>query len=137
MVRRHQHWPTLLAEAIKAKQGKPFAWGSQDCVTMAADLVEVMTGDDLLGDFRGQWMDAASARRMGDVEQLVADTLQARGLQEIGVLFAQRGDLVIADLQHGATAGVVDTTGQRAVFPGEKGLARVPLQGCRRAWRVG
>ncbi len=139
MSRRVENWPTALADLIAAAENKPFVWGEHDCSTFAASVEAALTGaneasgyGNAPGNYRTALGAARKLRRLGfkSIEELVA----AR-LEEIPTRFAQRGDVVALDTDHGPALGVV--LGEVAVSPGEHGLTRYAITEAHRAWRVG
>ncbi len=133
---RIDNWPSRLAEAVAAAEHTPFAWGAHDCAAFAAACEKAITGETQFGDVLGNHQTALGAARrlkragFDDIEALVA----AR-LPEIGVNFAQRGDIVVTDSELGPVIGVM--LGDVFVSPGDDGLARQERIFARRAWRVG
>ena len=61
---RHPDWPERLAAFLEARRDRPFAWGTHDCVLMAADWVLEATGTDPIEGWRGRWSSASQAARM-------------------------------------------------------------------------
>jgi hypothetical protein len=150
-VRRKDHWQRLFHDFIEARGDQPFAWGTNDCCTFAADAVLAMTGVDLAADYRGQYSDQFTAQaRMATVtgvggatvEDVLAHAASQFGLTEWPtVKLAQRGDLLVFDggaaEDAGVSVGVVYLNGVHAAFVAPDGLHRIPVVKCRRAWRVG
>lgn len=61
----------------------------------------------------------------------------AFGMPEIAVKLAGRGDVVLVEVEAGDALGLVGLSGVEAVFlHPEDGLCRVPIDSCKRAWRV-
>jgi len=134
---RRPDWPERLAAHVEARRDVPFAWGSQDCCSFAADAVQAMTGRDWLAPHRGQYQDAASAEAiMGDagLETLVAGLLASFGAGDCPPGFAQRGDLALVLSGNELTLGVV--LGEVVAAPGLRRLAFVPRTAIRRGWSV-
>ena len=134
-IKRRDDWPQILAAELERLQDAPFSWGTHDCGLFAGNMVLALTGTDVVADLRGRWDDAMGAMReveqCGGIESMAAARL---GPPRDGPLYAQRGDVVLADLEHGATLGVCE--GAHAVFVGEHGLVRVPIALVRVAWAV-
>lgn len=61
----------------------------------------------------------------------------AANCDEVIVTKAQRGDVVLAQTDAGSSVGIVDFDGRHAVFSDLKGLSRLLISECTRAWRVG
>lgn len=114
----------------------PHKWGSNDCVTFAADCVEIQTGEDPMGVFRGMYDSPLSAAKLirelgyGTLGNAVADFLP-----EILPADARRGDVVLCEDGNGIDfLAVVDR--RTAVGPGPSGAVHVPLTQAKRAFKV-
>ena len=133
---RVEHWERLLASAIDTAWAKPFVWGVHDCPTFAFETRMILTGsEDVAALWRGRYTTALGGARV--MRRLGWASLEEMGRALLGeprpsVLFAQRGDIVLADT--GLGFGIC--TGASAVGMAPEGLVTVPLTGCRRAWRV-
>ena len=133
---RTDNWPILLAEAIDAARTRPFVWGKNDCPTFAFETRMRLTGcEDTAALWRGRYTTALGGlrvmRRLGwfSLEDMGRALL---GAPRRGVLFAQRGDIVLADT--GLGFGIC--TGAEAVGMAPEGLVTVPLTSCRLSWPV-
>lgn len=131
---RAQDWPERLAAFIETRRAMPFGWGSNDCVTLAADWVREATGADPIADIRG-WVDARSAlltiEALGGLRQAVTDRLGA----EIPVLTAQRGDVVMHEETVRPGLGVC--IAEQFMAPLEEGgIVMVPMNRAVCAWGV-
>ena len=134
---RRPDWPERLAALVEARRDMPFAWGSQDCCSFAADAVEAMTGRDWLAPHRGQYQDAAGAEAIigpDGLEALVAGLLADFGARDCPPGFVQRGDLALVLSGNDLTLGVV--LGETIAAPGLRRLAFVPRSAIRRGWSV-
>lgn len=127
---RRQDWPRRLQAFVRARRNMPFAWGTNDCVTLAADWVEECTGVHI----EREWTDALSAmreiERRGGLRQAVSDVLG----EPIPVTLAQRGDLVLIDLGGRETMAVC--VGEYALAASEMGALLHPVSDAVSAWRV-
>lgn len=118
---RRADWPERLAGLIDERRRTPFAWGAQDCALFAADAVQAITGDDPAKHFRG-YDDEREALR------IVKDAGGMRGLVDLPEKpkgFAQRGDVVLAEIDGRETFGVC--IGSQYVAPGVDGLVFRPM----------
>jgi Domain of unknown function (DUF6950) len=143
-VERKPEWPRLLTMWIHKAQSQRFIWGSWDCCMAMCDGVRTIANVDPGARVRQQYTDQLGAARVVMrlthvpwFEGAVAAELQYHGLIECPVDFAGRGDVVMGDSQDGPTWGLIDETGQRAVFAAQKGARWAAKAQCRRAWRVG
>lgn len=128
-----QGFEKLLAGYIDERRRRPFAWGTNDCVTFTADWLQRLTGTDPLGDLRGTWDDAASAARaLASVGGLLA-AMDAR-YERIPWAFAQRGDVVAVDV--GGHLGLYVCVGRYAAGPGELEMLLNPMHEAVAAWRI-
>lgn len=133
---RVEHWERLLVAAIDTARAQPFVWGVHDCPTFAFETRMILTGgDDIAALWRGRYTTALGGervmRRLGwaSLEDMGHALL---GAPRRGVLFAQRGDIVLADT--GLGFGIC--TGAEAVGMAPEGLVTVPLPSCRLSWPV-
>jgi hypothetical protein len=131
---RPENWPELLDEYLREAQRMPFAWGRQDCCTLAADWVRLIRGVDPMAAWRGQYRTAAGAVRAIEAGGGLASMVSSVLGDPIPVTFAQRGDVVLAELERGPTMGIV--IDHRGMFPGLDGAEARLLSTAVQAWRV-
>lgn len=144
--RRVVFWEAHLAALISARAAAPFAWGTQDCVTFAADAVQAITGADPIAGIRGTWHDAAGAEAAiaaffgcpGRIDQATHAMAQRQAWPEVPPALAQRGDLVLVPAGPPSGGLVVPAicTGERAMHPGSAGLVATPMTRAIRAWSI-
>ena len=130
-MRRHD-WPERLADFMDDVREEPFAFGTHDCCQFAAKAVEAMTGENPAAPwaYDGEWGAKALLDANGGVEGLVTLALGA----PVHPSRMQRGDVALADLEHGPTAGIC--TGNAIAFPAAVGVIFHPRSVARLAWRV-
>ena len=131
---RPEDWPERLDAYLRACRETPFAWGRHDCCTMAADWVRRVRGEDPMVLWRGKYRTAHGARAFIEAGGGLATMVSGVMGPSIPVAFAQRGDLALADLEHGPTLGIV--MDHRAMFPGLAGVEPRLLSRATHAWRV-
>lgn len=124
MMNRHNDWPERLAAFIDARRERAFSWGEQDCVLFAADAVLEITGVDLAEGHRKYSTAkgaAAQVKKAGGMRQLAASRLPEKhpGL-------AQRGDVVLVEIDGRDTFGVVAGNGYWCA-PGVEGVVFRPM----------
>lgn len=108
MMHRFHDWPERLAAFIEARRARAFSWGRQDCALFAADAVLEMTGVDLAEGLRGYTSASGAAKRIkkaGSMRGL------ASALAEKHPGLAQRGDVVLVELEGRETFGIVAGNG--------------------------
>ena len=129
---RREDWPERLGAVLCTAMDRPFVWGEWDCVHFIAECIKAMTGRDPIPNARGQYdTEFGAGRQILRFGTDLAATCDAALGPRIHVNFAQRGDL----LMHEGNLGIcVDHTG---AFVTPEGLARLPVQQCTGAWRVG
>lgn len=131
---RHEDWPRRLQAFVRARRRMPFAWGSNDCSTLAADWVLEATGTDPLYGMRGGWSDARQAMariaEMGGLRQAATDLLGP----EIAPSLAQRGDVVLIVVGDRETLAVC--VGEHALGAADAGALLAPMSDAIAAWRV-
>ena len=74
-----QHFGPDLAAYLAEARARPWAWGRDDCTTFAADWVRLVTGRDVMADWRGLYSTeteaAAIIRHGGGLARLWARAL--------------------------------------------------------------
>ena len=135
---RPEDWPQKLALFEEEKRNQRFRWGENDCCLLAADWVAMVLGQDPAQELRGHYHTALGAARIfrqtGGLEALVDAIAAKAGLPSIDPRLASRGDVVSFDSLRGFAIGVC--LGVKAMFAGPAGAVFVPMDKCRRAWKV-
>lgn len=124
-MKRLPDWPERLIEFIEARRVRAFSYGENDCGLFAADAIYAITGVDLAESWRGYASAQGAARKVkksGGMRGIAA----AAGLDERHAGFAQRGDLVLADVEGRETFGIVVGDGNWC-GPGADGLVFRPM----------
>lgn len=144
---KHEHHLTVeLPAFVESRLHTPFAWGSNDCATFAADAIQAITGEDIADDFRGKYKTKTGALKL--IKKLTGGTTIAdaavycaekHGLRKYEhPLMAKRGDLVLVRNGDGdEIAGIVALNGRHVMSPGDKGIVPLPILSVTRAWSVG
>ena len=131
-------WPERLYAFVEARQSTPFDWGSNDCCSFAADAVLQCTGVDPLADIRpdgvATWATQLQAYKLLKAHGGMAAMVTARLGQPVPVLMAQRGDVLLVQMD-GLDALVV-CLGAQYVGAGPAGVVYGPINDALLAWRV-
>lgn len=151
MIERFTDWEHRLDRYLADAERRPFAWGAHDCVLFSLGAALAIAGVDAGAELRGAYDTALGAARVmrrifgaADLEAACESFRQQWDGEEVPVLHAQRGDIVLADVlipgdasgERRPALGVLGLDGA-ARFVGMAGLERLALRQCRRAWRVG
>lgn len=131
---RRVDWEERLSALVAAALGEGFVWGAHDCCTFAADAVVACTGRDVMGELRGTYGSVRTAMRVLEAEGGLAAAVTARLGAPIAPLMAQRGDVVLHEVEGYPALAVV--MGTHALAPMAKGVQRIPTRGWLNAWRV-
>ncbi|WP_051356386.1 DUF6950 family protein [Azorhizobium doebereinerae] len=130
---RVENWHARLTAVIARYECLPFAWGTSDCLTFAADAVEAITGRAF---DRPSYSTAAQARRvMRNMGAADAGDVIACFFDEIAPAMAHVGDLAVVVDEEGRRAGAV-CLGDQAIAKSSFGLARVPRTSMLRAFAI-
>ncbi len=131
-MKRREDWPERLDGYLDARRDAPFEWGVNDCATLAAGAVAVMTDAEIEVPRVESAADYARfVLAAGSLHDHVVDRL---GEPLPSPAHAQRGDLVLMLLDGRPTLGVC--IGAEAAGPGPAGLVTVPMSTATAAWRV-
>lgn len=123
-----------LAEFTAGRRRQPYAWGTNDCVTFAADAVQAVTGTDPMSDLRGSWDSESAALAVLEAQGGLIAAMDARFPRKAKE-FAQRGDLVLVKDANGQPSLAV-CVGKDAASPGEDEMLLTPMGKVRMAWEV-
>ena len=127
-------WFAALDALVAERSEMPFAWGTNDCCTLAADWVKTVRGDDPMADLR-DYVSMLGAYKLLEAEGGIVAAIDKRmGVHGSG-MFAQVGDVAV--VRHGdnqLSAGVC--VGAHIIAPGERGLMMVPINQAEASWRV-
>lgn len=134
-MRRHD-WPQRLAEFIAASHAEPFAYGTHDCCRFAARCVDALTDGGVVArmDAEHPYSDEAGAYAVVDAAGGLAELVSLYLGEPIHPAHAGRGDVVLAELEHGLTVGVC--LGRDCAFAAETGLTFRPRSVALTAWKV-
>lgn len=140
-------WEQRLHALVAANFNRPHAYGSWDCMLLAAAVIEAVTGEDLGAAHRGKYRSVAGAvRHLGRLGFADPEAMLDSLLEVKPVGFAQRGDLAlvpgnglpggdgkwaIPGIVAGDEALVIGTSAERS------GLHPVPRAQWLKAWSVG
>jgi hypothetical protein len=130
---RVHEWPQRLADYIEASRTVPFEYGTHDCCHFAGGAVEAMTDNNPMRafDYRNRLGAERLIRSAGTLDALVNRALG----EPVHSSQAGRGDVVIADLEEGATVGVC--LGDQCAFASAPvGITFRSRAVIRAAWRV-
>ena len=134
MMHKLPDWQLRFEAFVAARQATPFAWGSNDCATFAADCVQALTGiDPAPKGLREHRTDLQAARTLQQHGGLVGIATAALGAP-VSALQAQVGDVVLSK------AGVRDMlaicNGATCIAPGPVGLVHLGMSTASLCWRV-
>jgi hypothetical protein len=116
-----------LHDYITSHLGRPFQWGTHDCVLFAVGWLEIATGRDYLSPYKPWSTALEAARKVADAGGL--DVLFDAELEPIDPNFAVDGDLAIIR----GTAYLF--SGPHVVSVGEDGLVFRDRFDAQYAWR--
>jgi len=130
-------WRKRVDDFFDDVDGKPFAWGTNDCATFAAGAVNALTGIDFAEGHREAYNDAESAiaylAGMGfaDYGEYIASLLPEKPVCE-----ASYGDIAVIDVPGvGPALGVFGGTNIQVMTL--RGKGSLPLLRATRMFKVG
>lgn len=147
-MRRLPNWVARL-DGLLADNGKrPFAYGQWDCCLFVCAAIEAITGTHpamWLTDYDTEagGIDLASAhfgKPITGVAEMVAIVAADRGMKQVPIGMAKRGDLIVFRQQSGeACCGIVSLNGMSLMVVTESGLRSYPIAKLSSplAWNVG
>lgn len=129
---RLRDWQSRLEALIAERDHAPFAWGTNDCCTFACDVILAMTGKDPAAGLRDH-RTASDAALTLSAHGGVLELADARLGERIRPALAQVGDVGLVDSPEGPALAVLG--GTQWLGPRGAGLARLPFDAARIAWR--
>jgi len=142
-VMRLAEWSHNLDDFIDSIRDKPFAWGSNDCMTFSNQAVKAMTGRSFADDWLGEYATALSAKRhyLKTLKENDADSIVAaidKRLERIDVAIPPRGSLVGRQEITGTVTGLVlgICTGEHIAFISDEGVIFLHPQARDIFWKI-
>ena len=121
-LKRHDDWPTELAGFLEKAGKDKVHWTSSGAFVW--DAVRAITGVNL------------GRRYRGNAQEIFERTASKHGLEEVPILFARRGDVVLFENETGQTLGIVGMDGKHIVSVRPGGLVFCSVRQGLKAWRV-
>jgi hypothetical protein len=125
---RREDWPERLYDYVESRRDTPFDWATNSCASFAAAAVEAMTDEAVPLPAFATTAEAAALLAERSLRDRVGDVMGP----EIVPSFAQRGDLVLIDIEGRESVAVC--LGLDAVGPGTAGIVLVPMSAAIAAW---
>ena len=142
-MKRFSNWPETLLAEVKAARGRPFKYGSHDCLMWQAAVIRAMTGVDLARGMRGyRTREGAAAVLREKGEGTVTKTLDAimkkHGCARIPASMCGRGDAVVALIKTDGGKERVGgiCLGAVAAFASD-GIIYISMADVIRGWKIG
>lgn len=135
-------WQERLAAVVRSHQRDSFEWGRNDCCLFVCDVIQALLGFDPAAEVRGLYLDLPEAAEVmrehfgcEGVSALAESIAEKYGFVEVGIPFAQRGDIALSmTSEFGPTVGIC--LGKQFAFASMKGLIYRPPSQIERIWRV-
>lgn len=133
---RKPNWEDRLVAFAKATEGRPYKYGSWDCMLMSAAGAQAITGKDYGRGHRGKYKTGAGAvlhlKKLGFSSPAeMIDSL----FEQKPIGFAQRGDVVLCKTDNGDNPGIC--LGDFVLLIGEDGPIKAGRELWLKAWAVG
>jgi len=127
-------WQARYGAFVESRRLMPFAWGSNDCCTLAADCAKAITGvDPIPAALRNHGDEKADLRRLEALGG-VGGVGDAFAGPVVPVLMARVGDVGLVHAE--GREGLAVCNGETWLTVGRDGLVTLPLRAATRAWRV-
>lgn len=132
-LQRYPDWAPRLNRFISSVRDNRFEWGKWDCVTFASDAVQVMTGVDMIPEYRGQYSTEQEGdellRKIG--EGKLYRTMRKKLGRSVPGVYGHKGDVAFYE----GRCGII--LGRMAMFTGSEGYVFVKLTHIQRAFHIG
>ena len=95
---RTQNWDTRLLAWADARLAEAFVWGQTDCVILALEAHDLITGTAMADEYRARWDSNTSAYRfMREHDIDIERGLVAAGCEDVAPGYLQRGDFILVE----------------------------------------
>lgn len=134
---RTEGWEDRLLKVIEGARTRPYRLGEHDCLRVACQSVEALTGIDLWPRFAGYATKREAIATILQYGKTLPDAVSAvLGIEPMSPKLARRGD-VCHYVDAGDHLGVC--VGEDVAVLGDAGLVLVPItsSALRCAWRIG
>ena len=136
-------WQSKLSVFMDEHEDGIFGYGRLDCCIFVCDAIQVMTGIDVAGKYRGTYLTRFGALQSIEgqtggksIRHAVKDVTDAFGMRNRPITEAQRGDVVSILRPRDISLGIVDLSGERIAVVSIKGLLRIPIATANSSWQV-
>lgn len=149
---RLPRWPEKFEEFLRGRLNTPFKWGRNDCCLLVADSIQVLTGKDMAGFFRGRYNTRAQAFKLikefcdGSIAELFEKIAEIYELPEIpasdmvvgdiGLIKAVPLDPIAGKLSNGLTIAIKSFDDMIMLSPGKDGLVLSKNPEVIKAWAI-
>lgn len=97
-----------LTEYVRQHVGRPFAWGTEDCATLALGWIDTLLGTNHLERIAGRYSTPEEALRFAVLHGLNwSSLLEELGASPVRCNFQQTGDLITQPGGHFETVGII------------------------------
>ena len=134
-------WETRLSDFIEKVSKQPFEYGKFDCCLFACEAIKTLAGVDIRAEiipdrYEGKEEADEMLRKYGGIEGIANRVAERCGFKPIPVLFAQRGDVIMANIKEADNFGVC--IGKKIAFLSPSGLVflNITSKSLRKAWRI-
>lgn len=133
-------WQIDFDEFVFKNKDKPFEWGSWDCILFSDAMVKAITGQNLLPK-TWKWKTEKEAmqsiskygNKKGLVHAINSAVKKVKGIEQISVDYAQKGDFVVYKEESELT-GIFD--GNKVITPSDKGISAKYDANIIACWRI-
>lgn len=132
-------WKTRFSNYLPHVINKPFKWGAQDCCMFAADSIYVMTGIDILEEYRNKYSSAKGAQKIldehgGTLSKFLTVVCRKHGLKKAEPNIAQNGSLCLIKTDIGDAAAIL--WNGKVWAQGPDGVITAPKSVIKRIWNL-
>lgn len=132
-------WEQRLASVLEAYRTRPYRLGVSDCIRLACESVEALTGESYWHLLQGRYHDRDSAIRLVHVwgRNWTYAFSALWGVEASAPLAARRGDILTFEDEHDKHLAVCNGTTAAVYGPGGIGFVPITDPRMREAWRIG
>jgi uncharacterized protein YijF (DUF1287 family) len=137
-MQRVDGWEIKLEHALQDAASKPYVMGETDCFLSTANVVQSVTGKDIMEAWRGDYKtlkEAAGIIKAASYKN-VSDWLDKVTGGRVSASRAQRGDIVATHLDRIIPSVGICAGDKAVIFVHDVGAVFVPMNTIEEAWRI-
>jgi phage gp36-like protein len=137
-MQRVDGWEIKLEDALQDAASKPYIMGKTDCFLSTANVVQSVTGEDIMADWRGDYKTLKEAARIIKAASYESAVHWLDNVTDgrVAASKARRGDIVATQTDRVIPSVGICAGDKAVIFVHDVGAVFVPMNTIEEAWRI-